>query len=126
MNEYCLPVEDVVRLNHQLIGRDGNLLDRSKLESALATPLQTFGGEYWHPSALDRAAALLHYLAKAHAFVDGNKRIAWVCASTYLEIEGFGLGPIADEEIVELVETVAAARDKKEGFIAEWFADRLI
>ena len=92
MNEYCLPVEDVVRLNHQLIGRDGNLLDRSKLESALATPLQTFGGEYWHPSALDRAAALLHYLAKAHAFVDGNKRIAWVCASTYLEIEGFGLG----------------------------------
>ncbi|WP_408924094.1 hypothetical protein [Corynebacterium marquesiae] len=46
--------------------------------------------------------------------------------STYLEIEGFGLGPIADEEIVELVETVAAARDKKEGFIAEWFAERLI
>lgn len=46
MNEYCLPVEDVVRLNRQLIGRDGNLLDRSKLESALATPLQTFGGEY--------------------------------------------------------------------------------
>ena len=64
MNEYCLPVEDVVRLNRQLIGRDGNLLDRSKLESALATPLQTFGGEYLHPSALDRAAALLHYLAK--------------------------------------------------------------
>ncbi|MCZ9306395.1 hypothetical protein L8V01_02700 [Corynebacterium sp. c8Ua_181] len=69
---------------------------------------------------------MLHYLAKAHAFVDGYKRIAWVWASTYLEIEGFGLGPIADEEIVELVETVAAARDKEEGFIAEWFAERLI
>jgi len=126
MNEYCFPVEDVVQLNRQLIGRNNNLLDRSKLESALAAPLQTYGGEYLHPSALDRAAALLHYLAKAHAFVDGNKRIAWVCSSTYLEIEGFGLGPIPDEEIVKLVETVAAVRDKEESFIAEWFAERLI
>lgn len=119
-------MEDVVQLNSQLIGRNNNLLDRSKLESALAAPLQTYGGEYLHPSALDRAAALPHYLAKAHAFVDGNKRIAWVCSSTYLEIEGFGLGPIPDEEIVKLVETVAAVRDKEESFIAEWFAERLI
>lgn len=126
MNEFCFPVENVVQLNRQLIGRDSNLLDCSKLESALAAPLQTFGGEYLHPSVLDRAAALLHYLAKAHAFVDGNKRIAWVCASAYLEINGFELGPIPDEEIVELVETVAAVRDKEEIFIAEWFAERLI
>lgn len=43
MNHYCLPPEEVIEVNRQLIANDFNVLDRGKLEGALAAPVQTFG-----------------------------------------------------------------------------------
>lgn len=84
-----------------------NVVDRSRLESALAAPLQTFAGELLVPSVLGRAGNLLHGVVSAHAFVDGNKRTGWVCAVTYLADENFFLPPIPEWEIVQLVENIA-------------------
>ncbi|APT91779.1 hypothetical protein CPHO_01320 [Corynebacterium phocae] len=74
MNEYCLDVEEVIELNRRLVKNQYNVLDRTKLEGALATPLQTFDGKYLIDSPLGQTAVLIDHLANAHAFLDGNKR----------------------------------------------------
>lgn len=124
MNHYCLPPEEVIELNRQLIANDFNVLDRGKLEGALAAPIQTFGRQYLISSVFGRAAELLMMLINAHAFSDGNKRTAWVCAVTYLNLEGFNLVDIDAEVVADFVEDVALdLRDRDS--IAVWFADHL-
>ena len=49
--------------------------DRAGLESALAVPQATFGGEWLHQTVPAMAAAYLFHLCQNHAFLDGNKRI---------------------------------------------------
>jgi prophage maintenance system killer protein/DNA-binding MarR family transcriptional regulator len=46
------------------------------LASALGAIMQTAGGSEVYPSLEEKAANLLYFLVKNHAFVDGNKRIA--------------------------------------------------
>lgn len=79
MNEYCLDPEDVIELNRGFVQNPLNLLDRGKLESALAAPLRTFGGEFLVSSSLLQGAMLIERVANAQAFIDANKRTAWVC-----------------------------------------------
>ncbi len=45
-------------------------------KSALGAVYQTFGGEELYPSVEEKAANLLYFVVKNHAFSDGNKRIA--------------------------------------------------
>ena len=45
------------------------------LESAIATPQVTFGGEFLHRTIPAMAAAYLFHLCQDHAFIDGNKRV---------------------------------------------------
>ena len=47
------------------------------LESALAQPLMTFGGEKLYPTLVEKASALGFSLIMNHPFVDGNKRIGY-------------------------------------------------
>lgn len=58
------------------------------LASALGAIMQTFGGEELYPSLEDKAAHLLYFLVKNHAFVDGNKRIAAALFLWFLERNG--------------------------------------
>ena len=50
--------------------------DHGLLESALGRPQATVFGADAYPSLDAKAAALLHSLARSHALVDGNKRLA--------------------------------------------------
>ena len=84
MNHYCLPPEEVIGLNRRLIANDFNVLDRGKLEGALAAPIQTFGRQYLISSVFGRTAELLMMLINAHAFSDGNKRTAWVLSLIHI------------------------------------------
>ena len=70
--------EDVIALHDRIIAQTGGLSgvrDRSVLESALAAPLQSFGGHDLFPTNLAKIARLGYGLAANHAFCDGNKRI---------------------------------------------------
>lgn len=73
-----LTKEQVLLLHSQLIqefgGSDG-LREEGLLESALASPFQSFGGEDLYPSIQAKAAQLGYGLIKNHPFLDGNKRI---------------------------------------------------
>jgi death on curing protein len=75
-----LALELVLELHRDQIesfGGSPGIRDQGLLESALAQPEATFGGEYLHSTIPDQAAAYLYHLALNHPFIDGNKRTAF-------------------------------------------------
>jgi death-on-curing protein len=58
--------------------------DLGLIESALARPRTTLFGEDAYADDWLKAAALLHSFVANHPFVDGNKRMGWVMAITFL------------------------------------------
>ncbi len=95
--------DDVVRLHAQIIKTTGGLegiRDLGILESALAAPLQTFGGEELFPGTVEKIARLGYGLASNHAFIDGNKRIGALVVQLLLKWNGYKLtlkpGELAD------------------------------
>ena len=54
-------------------------------------------GEDAYPDLHLKAAALLHSLARNHALVDGNKRLAWTSCLTFLAINGQWISAPEDE-----------------------------
>lgn len=59
------------------------------LDSAVARMRASFDGKDLYVSIFEKAAALFESLCKNHPFVDGNKRIAFVSAVIFLEINGY-------------------------------------
>jgi death-on-curing protein len=82
------------------------------LESAVAMPAATFGGQLVHDSLDEQAAAYLFSLVKNHPFVDGNKRTGLVAMLAFLGLNGRRL-VAADDELTDLVLGVAAGRMSK-------------
>lgn len=96
MTPRFLNVEQVLAIHHDQIERYGGsfeLRDRGLLESALAQPRAQFGGAYLHQGVPAMATAYLFHLAKNHAFVDGNKRVAAVAARVFLVGNGWVFNP---------------------------------
>lgn len=90
---YTLQPDDARRIVAQLRVRFGGSavfgVEKDKgLESALGAIAQTFGGEELYPGLEEKAAHLLYFVVKNHAFVDGNKRIAAALFLWYLERNG--------------------------------------
>jgi prophage maintenance system killer protein len=85
-----LSYQEALRIVEQLRERFGgsSLFGRQKdegLQSALGAVMQTFGGRDLYPSLEEKAAHLLYFLIKNHAFVDGNKRIGAALFLWFLE-----------------------------------------
>lgn len=77
------------RLRERFAASDIFGVEKDKgLESALGAIMQTFGGRDLYPGLEEKAAHLLYFLVKNHAFVDGNKRIAAALFLWYLERNG--------------------------------------
>lgn len=64
-------------------------------------PRATVFGSDAYPELWDKAAALLHSLARNHALVDGNKRTAWAAAWTFLVLNGIELADDYDVDHAE-------------------------
>lgn len=72
-----LSLEDVLFLHRNqvdLYGGAPGVRDLELLESAVAQPRATFGGEHLHGDLFEMAAAYLFQVVQNHPFVDGNKR----------------------------------------------------
>ncbi|MFE6829055.1 type II toxin-antitoxin system death-on-curing family toxin [Streptomyces sp. NPDC057690] len=65
--------------------------DYGLLDSALARPRSSVFGQDAYPDVWRKAAALMESLARNHALVDGNKRIAWYATWVYLQLAGHPL-----------------------------------
>jgi death on curing protein len=111
-----LDTETVLRLHDRQIERFGGMTgvrNRGLMESALAQPQATFGGELLHPTLADQAAAYLYHLAKNHPFMDGNKRTAFAVMDTFLRLNGARLG-LPPEQAYELTMQVAQGQLSKD------------
>jgi death-on-curing protein len=99
-----LDLEDLLQLTDDLGA--GPVRDVGLLESAAARPRTSLFGEDAYPTLPLKAAALLHSICLNHALVDGNKRLAWLAAATFLDING-GAITVTQDEAFDLVMTVA-------------------
>lgn len=84
-------------------GGSPGLRDEGLLESALARPQQLYAYGEPPPDLADLAASLAHGLAKNHAFVDGNKRTAFVAYRSFLALNHAQLEASADEKYVTIL-----------------------
>ena len=92
--------------------------DAGLLAAAAGRPRVTLFGADAYPSFEDKAAALLHALVRNHAFVDGNKRVAWSATRSFCLLNGRDLTYTVDE--AEAMMMAAAAGTPDVADIAAW------
>jgi death on curing protein len=85
-----LTADDVMALNEAEAGPD-LLADFGFLESAVLRPQTSVFGSDAYPDVHSKAAALLHSLARNHAFIDGNKRTAALATDVFYALNGYVL-----------------------------------
>lgn len=88
-------------------GGASGMRDEGLLDSALARPLNLVA--YGEPDYADLAAAYGVGVAKNHAFVDGNKRAAFLCVGLFLALNGWRLRATQAEATLTML-AVAAGR----------------
>ena len=120
-----LSVEQLLRL-HQLqiktFGGSAGLRDSGGLESAVARPQMTFGGEDLYPDLASKAAALMHSLVMNHPFIDGNKRVGSVAMELFLSANAHDLDA-SDDEVIDVTLAVARGEVSAEA-LAIWSRQR--
>ncbi len=103
-----LDVEDLLHIAGRTIG-ELDVRDLGLLEAAAARPQASAFGEDAYPTTVDKAAALVHSIARNHALVDGNKRLALAAGIAFLGINGLRL-TISNDEAYELIVAVATGK----------------
>ena len=83
-----LDLDDLLHVAGRTLGGHVPVRDHGLLESALARPRATVFGKNAYPTLEDKAAALLHSLARNHALVDGDKRLALAGTIAFLGLNG--------------------------------------
>ena len=86
-----LSLDEILEIHKDQIARYGGMAgirDLGLLQSALAQPQATFGGQFLHTDLIEMAAAYLFHIVQNHPFIDGNKRTAFAATYTFLAING--------------------------------------
>jgi len=110
-----LSLEEVLELHRMILRQSGGmqgLRDSDALESALAQPHMTFGGEDLYPSLTEKAASLGFSLIMNHPFLDGNKRIGHAVMDTFLVLNGYEIQATADEQEEVILRLAAGEMDR--------------
>lgn len=103
-----VPIQAVYIIHDRQITRHGGMSgirDATLLESACERPRNKFA--YEQRELMQCAAAYAYGICKAHAFVDGNKRTAFVTAATFLRLNGWSIrpDPIKGVQVMEQLAT---------------------
>ena len=96
--------------------------DHGLLESAIARPYQTFGGEDLYPSAFHKAAAILESILKNHPFIDGNKRTALVVMRTFLALNDVEFVATQEEKYLKILGLAEGSINEED--LAEWIRSK--
>lgn len=114
-----LSQKQILMLHASLVGEFGGsngLREDGLLESALASPFQTFGGEPVYPSLRAKAAQLGFSLICNHPFVDGNKRIGAHAMLVFLAVNGIELC-YEQQELIDIILSVASGKTDRQGLL---------
>jgi death-on-curing protein len=121
-----LSLDHVLLIHQRVMDEYGGALglrDRNLLDSAVAVPKSSFGGEFLHDGLPAMAAAYLFHLCKNHPFIDGNKRCALASAMQFLYLNDRAINASKDE-VEHLTLGVADGTVTKES-ATEFFKSRV-
>lgn len=104
-----LTLSELLHVAERTLGPDVPVRDHGLLESALARPQATAFGVDAYEGLEEKAAALLHSLARNHALVDGNKRLALAGTIAFLGLNGRRL-TLTNDEAYTLIMDVASGQ----------------
>jgi death-on-curing protein len=104
-----LTANEILDINRKFVGPD-QLRDFGLLDGAVMRPQASAFGEDAFPTIHEKAAALLHGLARNHPFITGNKRTAWTATAMFYMVNGCNLH-------VEVVDVLSLTTDAAEGQI---------
>jgi len=101
-----LELDELLHIAERALGHEPAVRDVGLLEAAAARPRATAFGADAYADIHEKAAALLHSLARNHALVDGNKRLALAGVLAFYGVNGLRL-TLSNDEAYELVIRVA-------------------
>jgi death-on-curing protein len=117
-----LTLEEIVAVHRDQIARYGGsegVRDWGLLQSAIAMPAATFGGQFLHCDLCEMAAAYLFHIVQNHPFIDGNKRAGAVAAYVFLALNN--LRTTADNDAYADVVLSVARGETPKSAVAEFF-----
>ena len=101
-----LTLEELLYVAKRAIAGEVKVRDYGLLEAAVARPQASVFGADAYPDLFEKAAALMQSLARNHALVDGNKRLALAGLLAFLGMNGYRL-VLSEDEAFELTVRVA-------------------
>jgi death-on-curing protein len=122
-----LTLSEVLELYRRIMEQSGGSVgihDLGALESALAQPRVTFGGEELYPAVIEKASALGFSIIKNHPFVDGNKRTGHAAMETFLVLNGYEIEATVDEQ-ERIILQVAAGELGRDEF-TDWLRSHVV
>jgi death on curing protein len=102
-----LSLPELLHVAGRTLGPGYAVRDYGLLEAALARPQATAFGKDAYPDLDAKVAALLHSIARHHALIDGNKRLALAAVIAFYGLNGRRL-ILTNDEAYDLVVSVAA------------------
>lgn len=102
-----LTLPEVLHVAERVLGGEPPVRDIGLLEAAVARPRATAFGEDAYPDLHAKAAALLHSVARNHALVDGNKRLALAAVIAFYGLNGHRL-TLTNDAAYDLIIRVAS------------------
>ena len=122
-----LALNEVLALHGQVMAQSGGavgILNLPALESALAQPRMTFGGDDLYPTLVEKAAALGYSLIQNHPFVDGNKRTGHAAMEVFLVLNGFEIQAAVDVQERVMLQVAAGEMTREE--FTDWLRAHVV
>lgn len=123
-----LELDDLLAIASEVLGLEVDVLlrvtDLGLADSAMSRPQASFAGEEFYVSVEAKVATLLFGVARNHAFIDGNKRVAILVALQFLNLNGFDLDLTPPEEAYKVIAGVAAGTVTLDA-LTSWIGARL-
>lgn len=120
-----ISIEQALKIHSIAIEKFGGangVREMNGLESGLARPFQTFGGEDLYPTMFAKAAAIGESIIMNHPFIDGNKRTGYLLMEALLRYEGYKIS-CGDEELYNFVINISTGSLSFEE-IVEWLKNK--
>jgi death-on-curing protein len=114
---HYLTLNQVLEVHERILAQTGGgtgIRDIGGLESAVAQPKMTFGGEELYPSIVEKAAAVGFSIIQNHPFVDGNKRTGHAVIEIFLVLNGFEIDSQVDEQEGIILQVASGKLSRRE------------
>lgn len=110
-----LTLGEILDIHHQVTQRSGGsegVRDLGELESAIAQPRMTFGGEDLYPTIVDKASSLGFSIVMNHPFVDGNKRTGHAAMEIFLVLNSLEINASTDKQETIILNLASGELDR--------------